>query len=162
MVRTSPRKKKQSTISFDKASGKSATTSTTPRANRALNGVKEEPATATATTKNTRLESTKSISPKRKAPQEDEEEFTPDVEAEPEPPAKKQRTKGGAAGKAGGKANRKDEDMKALAARTAVGSLKKAMYIGAHISAAGGLFHHIVFDLSCHSMLQDRIFLPGT
>lgn len=35
-------------------------------------------------------------------------------------------------------AKAKDEDMAPLAQRTAVSSLKKAMFIGAHVSAAGG------------------------
>lgn len=37
------------------------------------------------------------------------------------------------------KKENKDEDMAPLAERTAVSSLKKAMYIGAHVSAAGGM-----------------------
>lgn len=37
------------------------------------------------------------------------------------------------------KKENKDEDMAPLAERTAVSSLKKAMYIGAHVSAAGGI-----------------------
>lgn len=37
------------------------------------------------------------------------------------------------------KTKAKDEDAMPLADRTAMPSLKKAMYIGAHVSAAGGL-----------------------
>jgi hypothetical protein len=133
MVRTSPRKKKQSVISFEKS--KTPLTKVTP------NSAKKE--TVTTTTK-TKVESAKSVTPKRKASQRDEDEFTPGGKAESEllesePPAKKQKTKG-PAGKAKGKGKTKEEDMKPLAARTAVASLKKAMYIGAHISAAGGPF----------------------
>lgn len=48
-----------------------------------------------------------------------------------EKPAKKRKTTGKAA---------KTEDMAPLATRTVVSSLKRAMYIGAHVSGAGGEF----------------------
>ena len=46
----------------------------------------------------------------------------------PKPSAKKRKTKG----------KDKDEDAMPLAERTAIAALKKPMYIGAHVSAAGG------------------------
>ena len=60
-------------------------------------------------------------------------EAEPDSQAEPAAPvvaagAPKKRTK-----------KEKNEDTMPLADRTAVSSLKKAMYIGAHVSAAGGM-----------------------
>jgi|SRR5688572_7849667 len=140
MVRTSPRKKKQSVISFEKATSvKPKTTSRTTPTNGTPNGVKKE---TVATTTKAKLGVAKSATPKRKAPQIDEDEYKPDVKPDPsevEPAAKKQKTKG-VAGKAKGNGKTKEEDMKPLASRTAVESLKKAMYIGAHISAAGGSF----------------------
>ncbi|MBE3043674.1 hypothetical protein IMZ48_14110 [Candidatus Bathyarchaeota archaeon] len=63
---------------------------------------------------------------KRKVKEEDESESE---EAKP-----KKRKTAPAKGKA-----KKEEDMTPLAARTAVASLKKAMYIGAHVSGAGGM-----------------------
>ncbi|ETS87736.1 hypothetical protein PFICI_01564 [Pestalotiopsis fici W106-1] len=54
----------------------------------------------------------------------------------PAPAAKKRKTT--AASSAGSKKS-KAEDMPPLAPRTAVASLKKAMYVGAHVSAAGGV-----------------------
>ena len=50
------------------------------------------------------------------------------------PAAKKQKTKAAA---------KKNEDSMPLAARTAVSSLKRAMYIGAHVSGAGGVQNSI-------------------
>lgn len=47
--------------------------------------------------------------------------------------AKKRKT-----GKATKGAKKKDEDMRPLVARTVVETLKKGMYIGAHVSSAGG------------------------
>ncbi len=52
---------------------------------------------------------------------------------EDEKPAKKRRTQ--AKGKGDGQT-----EMPSLAERTVVGPLKKAMYIGAHVSASGGWF----------------------
>ena len=51
------------------------------------------------------------------------------VSQEPKKPAAKKRKT----------ASKKDEDAMPLAARTAIASLKRAMYIGAHVSGAGGV-----------------------
>lgn len=48
--------------------------------------------------------------------------------------AKKRKT-----GKAAKGAKKKDVDMRPLVARTVVETLKKGMYIGAHVSSAGGM-----------------------
>lgn len=54
--------------------------------------------------------------------------------------AKKRKTGSTGKGKTGkGTTKKKDEDMRPLVARTVVESLKKAMYIGAHVSSAGGM-----------------------
>lgn len=66
------------------------------------------------------------VTNKRKEPSEDS---SPAIEAAPAKPAKKRKT-----------TKAKDEDAMPLADRTAVSSLKKGMYIGAHVSAAGGTF----------------------
>ncbi len=63
--------------------------------------------------------------PKRKAETDDTTDTKP---LAPAPKPKKRRT-----------AKAIDEDTMPLADRTAVSSLKKAMYIGAHVSAAGGM-----------------------
>ncbi|KAK3192820.1 DNA-(apurinic or apyrimidinic site) lyase [Lecanicillium sp. MT-2017a] len=65
------------------------------------------------------------VTNKRKEPSEDS---SPAIEAAPAKPAKKRKT-----------TKAKDEDAMPLADRTAVSSLKKFMYIGAHVSAAGGV-----------------------
>lgn len=46
----------------------------------------------------------------------------------------------------------KEDDMAPLAERTAVSSLKKAMYIGAHVSAAGGMLCVPAIHLSIPSL----------
>ncbi len=66
---------------------------------------------------------------KRKASNDDASHNDSPAEKEVKQPAKKRKSKGG-----------KEEDKMPLAERTAVGSLKKAMYIGAHVSGAGGEF----------------------
>ncbi|KAI0974429.1 xylose isomerase-like protein, partial [Xylaria arbuscula] len=71
---------------------------------------------------------------KAKAEEEEEEE---DLAAE-EPEAKKPR-----AAKTKAKTKAKPEDDMPLAERTAIASLKKAMYIGAHVSSAGGVHNSI-------------------
>lgn len=65
---------------------------------------------------------------KRKVKEEDKDEE--DYESEEAKPKKRKTTKG--------KGKKKDEDMAPLVARTVVTSLKRAMYIGAHVSSAGG------------------------
>ncbi|SPN96971.1 related to AP endonuclease [Cephalotrichum gorgonifer] len=60
-----------------------------------------------------------------------------DTESESEPEVKPKKRKTATAGK------KKEEDMGPLAARTAVSSLKKAMYIGAHVSSAGGVHNSL-------------------
>jgi len=73
---------------------------------------------------------------KRKAKAEDDE----DGEGADDPKAKKKRkTK-----------EEKEAEAMPLAERTAIGALKKAMYIGAHVSGAGGMYphkEHILFIL---------------
>lgn len=72
---------------------------------------------------------------KRKAPAKDEEHECgsshEDEEAEDNTPAKRRKT--------GTQAAKKTDDDMPLADRVAVSSLKRAMYIGAHVSAAGGM-----------------------
>jgi AP endonuclease 1 len=154
MVRTSPRKRKQSTISFEKATAKPPAAAAAAKTDRTTtNSVKKETAASPAKPKTGSAK--KGVSPKRKAPfkDEDEDEYGPEeAKSESEPPAKKQKTKGGAKVQGKGKGSAKGGDMAPLAARTAVGSLKRAMYIGAHISAAGGSF--------CSMFLQ-MFFLHG-
>lgn len=102
--------------------------------------VEETTTTATRTngTKSTSIAATQTKSTaakkpvaKRKAASDDEHESCGScAEKDEEKPAKKRKT--AAKGKA-----KKEDDMP-LADRTAVSSLKKAMYIGAHVSGAGG------------------------
>lgn len=98
--------------------------STRQAAKPATNGaVKAEDSTATAP-----KASARATGSKRKVKDEDEGED--DYESEEAKPKKRKTTTG--------KGKKKDEDMVPLASRTAVTSLKKAMYIGAHVSSAGG------------------------
>lgn len=72
------------------------------------------------------------VTKKRKAADDEDHECDSCDEKEeekPKPAAKKQRTK-----------KAKEEDNMPLAERTAVTSLKRGMYIGAHVSGAGGQF----------------------
>ncbi|KAF3806675.1 DNA-(apurinic or apyrimidinic site) lyase 1 [Colletotrichum gloeosporioides] len=85
---------------------------------------------ATTTAAKTKTTAAPKAAPKRKVESEDEHEECGSCAEEEEKPAKKRKT--AAKGKA-----KKEDDMP-LAERTAVSSLKKAMYIGAHVSAAGG------------------------
>ncbi|KAL0939135.1 DNA-(apurinic or apyrimidinic site) lyase [Colletotrichum truncatum] len=99
------------------------------------NGTKS---TTVAVTKTKTAAATKPVG-KRKAEPEDEHECgscAEEEEEEEEKPAKKRKT-----ATTRGKA-KKDGDMP-LAGRTAVSSLKKAMYIGAHVSGAGGVQNSI-------------------
>lgn len=66
----------------------------------------------------------KKSAPKRKAESENDEE---EPEKAPKAVPKKRKT-----------AKTKEEDTMPLAERTAISSLGRAMYIGAHVSAAGG------------------------
>lgn len=68
----------------------------------------------------------KKSAPKRKAESEDDKE---EPEKAPKAAPKKRKT-----------TKAKEEDAMPLAERTAISSLGKAMYIGAHVSAAGGKF----------------------
>lgn len=63
--------------------------------------------------------------PVKRKPKEEQE----DEDAQENKPKKKRKTK-----------EEKEAEEMPIAARTAVGSLKKALYIGAHVSAAGGTF----------------------
>ncbi|KAL2136025.1 hypothetical protein VTI74DRAFT_5761 [Chaetomium olivicolor] len=64
-------------------------------------------------------------------PAEDKQAEAGDQETK-KPPAKKRRT-----------AKKDEEETMPLAARTAISSLKRAMYIGAHVSSAGGVHNTI-------------------
>ncbi|GKT41973.1 DNA-(apurinic or apyrimidinic site) lyase 1 [Colletotrichum spaethianum] len=121
--RTSARRKAQAVVET-----KVEETTTTTK----TNGTKS---TAVAATKS-KTTITKKPSTKRKAASDDEHESCGScAEEEEEKPAKKRKT--AAKGKA-----KKEDDMP-LADRTAVSSLKKAMYIGAHVSGAGGVQNSI-------------------
>lgn len=83
----------------------------------------------------------KAIGRKRKA----EPESEPDLDESPSSPPPPAKPKAAAPKKRKTKAaSKKDEDMPPLAARTSISSLKKAMYIGAHVSAAGGVHNSVV------------------
>ena len=84
---------------------------------------------------------------KRKSTVKDEDFENVDPVEEKVSAAKKRKTTKGA--KAG-------ENMK-LAERTVVSSLKKAMYIGAHVSAAGGLSHLSLLLSSIRRHLDVRL-----
>ncbi|KAH6650166.1 xylose isomerase-like protein [Chaetomium tenue] len=93
--------------------------------------------TEVTTVAETKVEVTKTRAPKRKTtptePEFDGEDLENASPIEDKKPAPKKR-----------KTTKKDaEDTMALAARTAVTSLKRAMYIGAHVSAAGGVQNSI-------------------
>ncbi|KZL85156.1 apurinic endonuclease [Colletotrichum incanum] len=121
--RTSARRKAQAVVET-----KVEETTTTTK----TNGTKS---TAVAATKTKNITSKKPDA-KRKAASDDEHESCGScAEEEEEKPAKKRKT--AAKGKA-----KKEDDMP-LADRTAVSSLKKAMYIGAHVSGAGGVQNSI-------------------
>ncbi|GKT55236.1 DNA-(apurinic or apyrimidinic site) lyase [Colletotrichum tofieldiae] len=121
--RTSARRKAQAVVET-----KVEETTTTTK----TNGTKS---TTVASTK-TKTTTSKKPDAKRKAASDDEHESCGScAEEEEEKPAKKRKT--AAKGKA-----KKEDDMP-LADRTAVSSLKKAMYIGAHVSGAGGVQNSI-------------------
>ncbi|TDZ23692.1 DNA-(apurinic or apyrimidinic site) lyase 1 [Colletotrichum orbiculare MAFF 240422] len=118
--RTSARRKAQEVVKTEveekvttKTNGAESTTVATTKKKTAVTKVKPAPKAAT----------------KRKVESEDEHECGSCAEEEEEKPAKKRKT--AAKGKA------KQQDDMPLADRTAVSSLKKAMYIGAHVSGAG-------------------------
>ncbi|EFQ26181.1 apurinic endonuclease [Colletotrichum graminicola] len=92
--------------------------------------------TTVAATKSKTTTSNKPVS-KRKAASDDEHESCGSCaeKEEEEKPAKKRKT--------APKGKAKKEDDMPLADRTAVSSLKKAMYIGAHVSGAGGVQNSI-------------------
>ncbi|KAK1996363.1 AP endonuclease [Colletotrichum falcatum] len=123
--RTSARRKAQALVETKVEETKTTTTTKT-------NGTKS---TTVAATKS-KTATSKKPAPKRKAASDDEHESCGScAEEEEEKPAKKRKT--AARGKA-----KKEDDMP-LADRTAVSSLKKAMYIGAHVSGAGGVQNSI-------------------
>ncbi|KDN65484.1 putative apurinic endonuclease [Colletotrichum sublineola] len=121
--RTSARKKAQAIVETKVEETTTATTRT--------NGTKGTTVVAT----NAKTITSKKPAPKRKAASEDEHESCGSCAEEEEKPAKKRKP--AAKGKA-----KKEDDMP-LADRTAVSSLKKAMYIGAHVSGAGGVQNSI-------------------
>lgn len=97
----------------------------------AANGIKVEDDVVAAEVIETSTESKVSVKAsvsKRKVEEDAYESEEGDAKA------KKQKT-----GKTGKGAKKKDVDMRPLVARTAVESLKKSMYIGAHVSSAGGM-----------------------
>ncbi|KAK2022405.1 apurinic endonuclease [Colletotrichum zoysiae] len=98
------------------------------------NGIKSTTVAAAAKSKTA---TSKKPAPKRKAASDDEHESCGSCaeKEEEEKPAKKRKT--AAKGKA-----KKEDDMPP-AERTAISSLKKAMYIGAHVSGAGGVQNSI-------------------
>ncbi|KAM0274911.1 hypothetical protein ACHAQH_007763 [Verticillium albo-atrum] len=107
-------------------------------------------ATATTKAKANAKPSPKKAAPKRKAVEEEDpscDSCAEKEESEDEKPAKKRKTttapkatpsKLAKPAKAARAAKPKADDMP-LAARTAIPSLKRAMYIGAHVSGAGGV-----------------------
>jgi AP endonuclease 1 len=120
MVRTSPRKAQQSVVQGGKVEN-TVTVATTS------NGANGHSKVTVAKTKVQKQDDTK-----RKASPDYEEDDSLAV-AEPNRPAKKRKTKA------------KEKSAAAampLAERTAVTSLKKAMYLGAHVSAAGGIYSY--------------------
>ncbi|KAK1981446.1 xylose isomerase-like protein [Colletotrichum cereale] len=111
-------------------------TSTRRKAQAVVETKVEETTKATTKTNGTKTTTSKKPAPKRKASSDDEHESCGScAEKEEEKPAKKRKT--AAKGKA-----KKEDDMP-LADRTAVSSLKKTMYIGAHVSGAGGVQNSI-------------------
>ncbi|KAF9879193.1 hypothetical protein CkaCkLH20_03426 [Colletotrichum karsti] len=90
---------------------------------------------ATVAVTKTKTTTASKPAPKRKVESDDEHEECGSCAEEEEKPAKKRKT--AAKGKA-----KKEDDMP-IADRTAVSSLKKAMYIGAHVSGAGGVQNSI-------------------
>ena len=110
MTRSSPRKRPL--VSYKEDDGKPVTKPSV--AGRALGSLKSAAAKLAA-----------KPAPKRKAERDDAAELQPTVAASQ---PKKRKT-----------ATAKDEDTMPLADRTAISSLTKAMYIGAHVSAAGGM-----------------------
>lgn len=109
-----------------------------PTANGATDTKAKAKAASGATTATTATPSKAAATPKKR--KAEPAETTPAAE----PPTNKKRK----AGKA------KDEDAMPLAERTAAASLKKAMYIGAHVSAAGG---KLAFPLSCVILCLPRM-----
>ncbi|KAK2062559.1 apurinic endonuclease [Colletotrichum caudatum] len=93
------------------------------------NGIKS----TTVATAKSKTATSKKPAPKRKAASDDEHESCGSCaeKEEEEKPAKKRKT--------ASKGKAKKEDDMPLADRTAISSLKKAMYIGAHVSGAGGV-----------------------
>lgn len=85
---------------------------------------------------------------KRKAPVKAKVEAEDSAAEEPKAAAPKKRR--------AAKAKTKPEDAMPLAERTAIASLKKAMYIGAHVSSAGGKPPP---PLSCLDLHDGRIFV---
>ena len=75
----------------------------------------------------TKVEVKKPASKKRQSTANDDFECDSHNEGEDKKPAKRRKTAG------------KKEDNMVFAERTAISSLKKAMYIGAHVSSAGGV-----------------------
>lgn len=134
-LRTSPRKKAAATVvKPDNA----AVEKKPEKGNRAAKNTKSKVETASktkgkapATTTGKKRKAVKEEDTDQEDAQEDHECDSHGEEADEvkKPAPKKRKTK-----------KDKEEDMAPLAERTAVSSLKKAMYIGAHVSAAGGTF----------------------
>ncbi|KND90396.1 DNA-(apurinic or apyrimidinic site) lyase 1 [Tolypocladium ophioglossoides CBS 100239] len=116
MPRSSPRKKPA--INYSEDADVKPSAAKPSAAAKALANIKEAASKADA-----------EVVPKRKA----EAEAEPGTNGEASKAPKKRKTQAG-----------KDAASMPLAERTAVSSLKKAMYIGAHVSAAGGTFANCV------------------
>ncbi|KAK2050292.1 apurinic endonuclease [Colletotrichum somersetense] len=97
------------------------------------NGIKS----TTVAAAKSKTATSKKPAPKRKAASDDEHESCGSCaeKEEEEKPAKKRKT--------AAKGKTKKEDDMPLADRTVISSLKKAMYIGAHVSGAGGVQNSI-------------------
>lgn len=91
-------------------------------------------------------ETKKVVTSKRKAPAAvvKEEEDEDDDEFKKEDSPVEQKTKKPAAKKR----KIKEDDSMPLAARTPIASLKRAMYIGAHVSGAGGMLKSLILFIT--------------
>lgn len=141
--RTSPRKKATATApAQDKASEKATNGAAVPKPTKPKTRAKAAPAAA-ATTKKRKAVAAAKDDETTDAEQDHECDSHGEEEEEEEakkPAPKKRKTT------AGKKGNKDEASMAPLAERTAVSALKKAMYIGAHVSAAGGMSHHPIIS----------------
>lgn len=139
--RTSPRKKAAAAApAQDKATNGAAV----PKPTKPKTRTKAAPAAAAAaTTKKRKAAAAVKDDETTDAEQDHECDSHGEEEEEEEakkPAPKKRKTT------ASKKGNKDEASMAPLAERTAVSALKKAMYIGAHVSAAGGMSHHPIIS----------------